>query len=139
MQHCLNLNNCLHFSFFQPPPPLNLSYFKGGIELDTLNEAVMSLYNFEQTFELNTTKERPYSRSEQTFSSRFISSCFNNGATCSSLVSLQGLDVTFTKNIKEIKDIHVPISSFCSFSVNIWLKSLWKNLTAEVWAGYLLL
>ncbi|XP_013886048.1 laminin subunit alpha-5 [Austrofundulus limnaeus] len=51
---------------FIPPPPLNFSYFKGGIELDTLNEAVISLYNFEQTFEMNTTEEKPYGRSKST-------------------------------------------------------------------------
>ncbi|RVE71198.1 hypothetical protein OJAV_G00072200 [Oryzias javanicus] len=45
---------------FKPPPPLNVSSnFKGCIQLDTLNEEVLSLYNFEKTFAINTTSERP--------------------------------------------------------------------------------
>ncbi|XP_024119648.2 laminin subunit alpha-5 isoform X2 [Oryzias melastigma] len=50
---------------FKPPPPLNVSSnFKGCIELDTLNEEVLSLYNFEETFALNTTSEKPCVRSK---------------------------------------------------------------------------
>uniref|UniRef100_A0A8C2ZNF1 Laminin subunit alpha-5 n=1 Tax=Cyclopterus lumpus TaxID=8103 RepID=A0A8C2ZNF1_CYCLU len=50
-------------STFKPPSPLALPNFKGCIELDTLNEEVLSLYNFENTFQLNTTAEKPYGRS----------------------------------------------------------------------------
>lgn len=46
----------------QPPAPLALPNFKGCIELDTLNEEVLSLYNFEKTFSLNTTEEKPCGR-----------------------------------------------------------------------------
>uniref|UniRef100_A0A671Z2E7 Laminin, alpha 5 n=1 Tax=Sparus aurata TaxID=8175 RepID=A0A671Z2E7_SPAAU len=42
-------------STFKPPPQLALPNFKGCIELDTLNEDVLSLYNFEKIFKLNTT------------------------------------------------------------------------------------
>lgn len=49
-------------SSFKPPAPLALPNFKGCIELDTLNEEVLSLYNFEKTFELNTTQDRPCGR-----------------------------------------------------------------------------
>lgn len=48
---------------FQPPPALNLANFKGCIELDSLNEEVLSLYNFENIIELNTTEEKPCGRS----------------------------------------------------------------------------
>ncbi|XP_058499238.1 laminin subunit alpha-5 isoform X1 [Solea solea] len=47
---------------FEPPPMLALPFFKGCIELDTLNEEVLSLYNFEEIINLNTTKERPCGR-----------------------------------------------------------------------------
>lgn len=48
---------------FQPPLQLALPNFKGCIELETLNEEVLSLYNFERTFKLNTTEEKPCGRS----------------------------------------------------------------------------
>lgn len=50
------------FFVFQPPPQLALPNFKGCIELDTLNEDVLSLYNFEKIFKLNTTVEKPCGR-----------------------------------------------------------------------------
>ena len=49
-------------SLFQPPPQLELPHFKGCIELETLNEEVLSLYNFEQSFQLNTTEVKPCAR-----------------------------------------------------------------------------
>ncbi|XP_073325739.1 laminin subunit alpha-5 [Pagrus major] len=49
-------------STFKPPAPLALPNFKGCIELDTLNEEVLSLYNFENIFKLNTTVEKPCGR-----------------------------------------------------------------------------
>lgn len=48
---------------FQPPAQLTLPNFKGCIELETLNEDVLSLYNFERIFSLNTTEEKPCGRS----------------------------------------------------------------------------
>lgn len=51
-------------STFKPPSPLALPNFKGCIELDTLNEDVLSLYNFEKIFKLNTTEEKPCGRSK---------------------------------------------------------------------------
>uniref|UniRef100_A0A7N6B1R5 Laminin subunit alpha-5 n=1 Tax=Anabas testudineus TaxID=64144 RepID=A0A7N6B1R5_ANATE len=49
---------------FIPPPPLALSNFTGCIELDTLNEEVLSLYDFENVFNINTTLEKPCGRSK---------------------------------------------------------------------------
>ncbi|KAK7884079.1 hypothetical protein WMY93_027202 [Mugilogobius chulae] len=49
-------------SSFTPPEQLALPNFKGCIELDTLNEEVLSLYNFENIFNLNTTQEKPCGR-----------------------------------------------------------------------------
>uniref|UniRef100_A0AAZ3P6S1 Laminin subunit alpha-5 n=1 Tax=Oncorhynchus tshawytscha TaxID=74940 RepID=A0AAZ3P6S1_ONCTS len=48
---------------FTPPLQLQLPNFKGCIELETLNEEVLSLYNFENIFQLNTTEEKPCGRS----------------------------------------------------------------------------
>uniref|UniRef100_A0AAZ3R377 Laminin subunit alpha-5 n=1 Tax=Oncorhynchus tshawytscha TaxID=74940 RepID=A0AAZ3R377_ONCTS len=44
---------------FTPPLQLQLPNLKGCIELETLNEEVLSLYNFENIFQLNTTEEKP--------------------------------------------------------------------------------
>ncbi|XP_073731136.1 laminin subunit alpha-5 [Misgurnus anguillicaudatus] len=52
-------------STFNPPEILNAttsSFFKGCIELLSLNQELLSLYNFDQTFELNTTIDLPCSR-----------------------------------------------------------------------------
>ncbi|KAI5095781.1 laminin subunit alpha-5 isoform X1 [Silurus meridionalis] len=49
-------------STFMPPSQMQLPNFKGCIELESLNEEVISLYNFEQTFELNTTEDSPCPR-----------------------------------------------------------------------------
>uniref|UniRef100_A0AAV2LXJ7 Laminin subunit alpha-5 n=1 Tax=Knipowitschia caucasica TaxID=637954 RepID=A0AAV2LXJ7_KNICA len=49
-------------SSFKPPPELALPNFKGCIELDTLNEEVLSLYNFEKIIKLNTTEDKPCGR-----------------------------------------------------------------------------
>uniref|UniRef100_A0A7N8XFZ2 Laminin subunit alpha-5 n=1 Tax=Mastacembelus armatus TaxID=205130 RepID=A0A7N8XFZ2_9TELE len=49
-------------SMFTPPAQLALPNFKGCVELDTLNEDVISLYNFENIFSLNTTEEKPCGR-----------------------------------------------------------------------------
>ncbi|XP_069573485.1 laminin subunit alpha-5 [Brachyistius frenatus] len=51
-------------STFKPPAPLALPNFKGCVELDSLNEAVLSLYNFGNIFKLNTTEEKPCGRSK---------------------------------------------------------------------------
>ncbi|KAL1020659.1 hypothetical protein UPYG_G00002980, partial [Umbra pygmaea] len=44
---------------FTPPVQLQVPNFKGCIELETLNEQVLSIYNFESIFQLNTTEEKP--------------------------------------------------------------------------------
>ncbi|XP_028307698.1 laminin subunit alpha-5 isoform X2 [Gouania willdenowi] len=59
-------------SSFKPPTPLALPNFRGCIELDTLNEEVLSLYNFEKTFKLNTTEEKPCGRSKPTLSQAWV-------------------------------------------------------------------
>ncbi|XP_035865899.1 laminin subunit alpha-5 isoform X3 [Phyllostomus discolor] len=53
-------------SSFTPPEPLRLPGYKGCIEVGTLNEQVISLYNFEQTFRLSTAVDKPCPRSKST-------------------------------------------------------------------------
>ncbi|XP_054881817.1 laminin subunit alpha-5-like, partial [Poeciliopsis prolifica] len=49
---------------FQLPDPFNNSTgFEGCIQLESLNQKVVSLYNFEKAFNLNTKTEKPCSRS----------------------------------------------------------------------------
>ncbi|XP_053562862.1 laminin subunit alpha-5 isoform X2 [Bombina bombina] len=51
---------------FTPPTPMNYPKYIGCIEMDTLNEKQISLYDFERTFELNTSKDKPCGRSKYT-------------------------------------------------------------------------
>uniref|UniRef100_A0A8C3LL69 Laminin subunit alpha-5 n=1 Tax=Chrysolophus pictus TaxID=9089 RepID=A0A8C3LL69_CHRPC len=51
---------------FMPPPTLRYPNYRGCLELDTLNEEVVSLYNFQHTFQLDTTAEKPCARSKST-------------------------------------------------------------------------
>uniref|UniRef100_A0A096M5Y4 Uncharacterized protein n=1 Tax=Poecilia formosa TaxID=48698 RepID=A0A096M5Y4_POEFO len=55
---------------FQLPAPFNNSTgFDGCIQLELLNQEVVSLYNFEKAFNLNTKTEKPCSRSDHNRSS----------------------------------------------------------------------
>ncbi|XP_014426018.2 laminin subunit alpha-3 isoform X2 [Pelodiscus sinensis] len=47
---------------FRPPSALDYPRYQGCIELDNLNENVISLYNFKRTFNLDTTEVKPCSR-----------------------------------------------------------------------------
>ncbi|XP_067323546.1 laminin subunit alpha-3 [Anolis sagrei] len=47
---------------FTPPDTLNHPRYEGCIEFDSLNERVLSLYNFKRTFNLNTTLVQPCRR-----------------------------------------------------------------------------
>ncbi|XP_075126694.1 laminin subunit alpha-3 isoform X1 [Leptodactylus fuscus] len=47
---------------FTPPPRLNFPKYQGCIELDDLNQNAISLYNFRQTFNIDTTKVEPCKR-----------------------------------------------------------------------------
>lgn len=52
----------LLFPSLQLPRRLRFPPYKGCIELDDLNENVLSLYNFRETFNLNTTEVEPCRR-----------------------------------------------------------------------------
>ncbi|NXI50136.1 LAMA3 protein, partial [Chloroceryle aenea] len=47
---------------FRPPSQLDYPRYEGCIELDSLNERIVSLYNFKSTFNLNTTEVQPCRR-----------------------------------------------------------------------------
>uniref|UniRef100_A0A8C6ZTL4 Laminin subunit alpha 3 n=1 Tax=Nothoprocta perdicaria TaxID=30464 RepID=A0A8C6ZTL4_NOTPE len=47
---------------FRPPQKLDYPHYEGCIELDSLNENIISLYNFKRTFNLNTTEVQPCRR-----------------------------------------------------------------------------
>lgn len=60
-----NMFFCSPLSHVQPPAGLNATssnFFKGCIELLSLNEELISLYNFEEKFQMNTTTDVPCSR-----------------------------------------------------------------------------
>uniref|UniRef100_A0AAR2KUL6 Laminin subunit alpha-5 n=1 Tax=Pygocentrus nattereri TaxID=42514 RepID=A0AAR2KUL6_PYGNA len=59
-------------NFTLPPEMLQSNNFQGCIELESLNEEVISLYNFEQTFELNTTEAVPCPRSKQSVDAAYF-------------------------------------------------------------------
>ncbi|XP_054439429.1 laminin subunit alpha-3 isoform X2 [Pteronotus mesoamericanus] len=50
---------------FTPPTRIKYPLYKGCIELDDLNENVLSLYNFRKTFNLNTTQVEPCRRRKE--------------------------------------------------------------------------
>ncbi|XP_053427342.1 laminin subunit alpha-3 isoform X2 [Nycticebus coucang] len=50
---------------FKPPSRLRFPPYKGCVELDDLNENVVSLYNFKKTFNLNTTEVEPCRRRKE--------------------------------------------------------------------------
>ncbi|XP_039404924.1 laminin subunit alpha-3 isoform X1 [Corvus cornix cornix] len=57
---------------FRPPHNLNYPHYEGCIELHSLNERIVSLYNFKRTFNLNTTEVQPCRRyKEETDQSYF--------------------------------------------------------------------
>ncbi|XP_045705786.1 laminin subunit alpha-3 isoform X2 [Phyllostomus hastatus] len=50
---------------FTPPASIRFPLYRGCIELDDLNENVLSLYNFRKTFNLNTTEVEPCRRRKE--------------------------------------------------------------------------
>uniref|UniRef100_A0A4W3JCR8 Laminin, alpha 5 n=1 Tax=Callorhinchus milii TaxID=7868 RepID=A0A4W3JCR8_CALMI len=62
---------------FTPPAMLRYPNFEGCIELGTLNEEVISLYNLIQTFNLNTTADEPCRRYKSTQGAESDSSYFD--------------------------------------------------------------
>ncbi|KAK1801637.1 hypothetical protein P4O66_022279, partial [Electrophorus voltai] len=59
-------------SNFTPPAGMQLPGFQGCIELESLNEEVISLYNFERSINLNTTVDVPCPRSKPTLTQQWV-------------------------------------------------------------------
>lgn len=68
--------NVFDDTILQPPHKLDYPHYEGCIELDNLNEHIISLYNFKRTFNLNTTEVQPcrrYDINTEVFHSSVIS------------------------------------------------------------------
>ncbi|XP_061114000.1 laminin subunit alpha-5 isoform X1 [Conger conger] len=57
---------------FTPPKELQLPFFKGCMEMETLNEEVLSLYNFKQAFQLDTTAVKPCGRTKPALAQQWV-------------------------------------------------------------------
>ncbi|XP_078398336.1 laminin subunit alpha-4 isoform X2 [Cetorhinus maximus] len=65
---------------FQLPASLNIPGFVGCIELATLNDDIISLYNFKQIYKLNTTTNRPCTRYRLSFAQSRTANFFFDGS-----------------------------------------------------------
>uniref|UniRef100_A0A4W3H8L8 Laminin subunit alpha 4 n=1 Tax=Callorhinchus milii TaxID=7868 RepID=A0A4W3H8L8_CALMI len=65
---------------FQLPVSLNLSAFIGCVELSTLNNDIISLYNFKQLHNLNTTTLRPCTRHKLAFAQSRAANFYFDGS-----------------------------------------------------------
>lgn len=65
---------------FRPPPPLSLAPFVGCIELGSLNNDVISLYNFQKTNQMDEVESTPCSRYKLAFSQSRIASYLFDGS-----------------------------------------------------------
>uniref|UniRef100_A0AAQ4S3F6 Laminin subunit alpha-5 n=1 Tax=Gasterosteus aculeatus aculeatus TaxID=481459 RepID=A0AAQ4S3F6_GASAC len=90
-------------SSFKPPTPLVLPFFKGCIELDTLNEEVLSLYNFENTFQLNTTAEKPYGRSKPVATQPWVNDAAYFDGTGFAEITMSGESTSVQRFEQEVK------------------------------------
>ncbi|XP_068120602.1 laminin subunit alpha-5 [Hyperolius riggenbachi] len=75
---------------FRPPQSLDYPNFKGCIEMDTLNEKPNSLYDFEKTFQVDTSKDKPCARSKSTGDAWLTDGSYFDGAGYAQ-VSLENL------------------------------------------------
>lgn len=96
------------------PPPLSLAPFVGCIELASLNNDVISLYNFKQTHSLNIAAARPCSRYKLAFSQSRIASYLFDG-TGYALVSNIGRRAQFGQNIRFDISVRTISNNFAIF------------------------
>lgn len=90
-------------SSFNPPPQLALPNFKGCIELDTLNEEVLSLYNFENIFNLNTTQDKPCGRSKPVLTQAWVNDAAHFDGTGFALVTFLDVSPRIQRFEQEVK------------------------------------
>nr|XP_020464725.1 laminin subunit alpha-5 [Monopterus albus] len=87
---------------FTPPRPLALPNFKGCIELETLNEEVLSLYNFESIFNLNTTQEKPCGRSKPVLTQAWVNdAAYFDGTGFAEITFTQESDRVQTQRLEQ--------------------------------------
>ncbi|XP_073463613.1 laminin subunit alpha-5 isoform X3 [Aquarana catesbeiana] len=87
---------------FKPPASLDYPNFKGCIEMDTLNEKPISLYDFERTFQLDTAKDKPCARSKSTGDPWVTDGSYFDGAGYAQvrLESLTGVSKRFELDVR---------------------------------------
>ncbi|XP_047186725.1 laminin subunit alpha-5 isoform X2 [Scophthalmus maximus] len=90
-------------STFKPPSQLALPNFKGCIELDTLNEEVLSLYNFERTFNLNTTEDKPCGRPKPVLTQAWVNDAAYFDGTGYSEITLSDESTRMQRFEQEVK------------------------------------
>ncbi|XP_049919958.1 laminin subunit alpha-5 isoform X1 [Epinephelus moara] len=90
-------------STFKPPSVLALANFKGCIELDTLNEEVLSLYNFENIFALNTTQEKPCGRSKPVLTQAWVNDAAYFDGTGFAEITFTGESARMQRFDQEVK------------------------------------
>ncbi|XP_035998362.1 laminin subunit alpha-5 [Fundulus heteroclitus] len=87
-------------SFKLPSQLSNSTGFRGCIQLETLNMGVLSLYNFENTFQLNTTADKPCHSSKPTLQQKWeIDGAFFDGTGFAEII----LDEKVTRFDQELK------------------------------------
>ncbi|KAG9332520.1 hypothetical protein JZ751_014618 [Albula glossodonta] len=89
---------------FKPPAELALPNFQGCIELETLNEEVLSLYNFEQTFQLDTNAVKPCARTKPVLTEQWVNDAVYFDGTGYAEV---GLDVKGDANRRLEQEVRV--------------------------------
>ncbi|XP_053704727.1 laminin subunit alpha-5 isoform X1 [Synchiropus splendidus] len=90
-------------STFKPPSALALPNFKGCIELDTLNEEVLSLYNFENIFKLNTTEERPCGRAKPVLTQAWVNDAAYFDGTGYAQITFSDVSANIQRFEQEVK------------------------------------
>ncbi|KAM4737780.1 laminin subunit alpha-5 isoform 2-T2 [Anableps anableps] len=114
---------------FQLPAPFNNSDgFQGCIELVTLNEKVLSLYNFEKAFNLDTRKEKPCSRTQRSTAQGWgVYAAYFDGTGYA--------EINFTKN--HVVTIDQDIKLLSRKGILVFLKSQMKVLCLAILQGQL--
>ncbi|XP_069382509.1 laminin subunit alpha-5 isoform X2 [Paralichthys olivaceus] len=117
-------------STFKPPPQLALPSFKGCIELDTLNEEVLSLYNFENIFNLNTTEEKPCGRPKPVLTQAWVNdAAFFDGTGFS--------EITFTDETTRMQRFEQEVKLLSQRGILLLLQNKNQYLCLAVLNGQL--
>ncbi|XP_042318376.1 laminin subunit alpha-5, partial [Sceloporus undulatus] len=118
-------------SSFTPPTPLRYPNYRGCIEMDTLNEEVMSLYNFQNTFYLDTAAERPCTRSKSTGDPWLTDGSYFDGTGYA--------EITFESQIGSIKRFEQELRLVSYNGILFFLKYQRQLLCLAVQKGKLVL